>query len=760
MTTVLFMDHFSGPHGRFLDRVEIAEGSALLSALGGGLRPVDAGKMIAIPGAADLGASIFRLHDGREFIGRMETNSNVLVATFPDPADQNNGVFQDRVHKGMRITVAGAAAGGETLVTDVADVIDPHTLRLVAQAAIGVPAAATAINDPLQIHLSDYARATVEGLTIDLGDRVVHDGAMTIGHTALRSATARFSLDLTKNVTVRAAGRHVTTIESVTDPTHAVLATAAERSSDTPADVWRAPTEPFADARVGFEELLATLAASDVESAEIRFGAGVYDFTPDTRPKMRGGISLNGLKNMTLSGAGPGATILRLRPDQSLPGDSHVIHLRDCARVTVRDLSVHGAYLTMATVNEQMHGLFIAEGCREITAERVRVYQTGGDGIRLLGSSAEPVQTVWIDSCRLIENKRSGIAFQRSVERVWVRGCHIVMVPPSTDACLDFEPTGNATDIAPRDIVIDANSMVHGTETIAVALSGRNADDRLSRLRFTSNLLIGGSIFMTDVDGLLIRGNMVVVPPHAPRRITLDVARGGRDLVIDANLLVNGHPDLEATLRLSRRTGRGVQRAIVSGNVCITASGDGIAVTSASDVIVTGNVVVATGDARVGVRVSADNVDVSGIAVRDNRIAVDGEGVWETGVAVRGNAHVDDIVIVGNSIANADAGISFADAKCRQTPVCAVNHIGAGVAAPLTGLEQLPEQAVLVGGAAIGGGVGAALGTGRQLTGSGDPETRVSGNVGDIYLRVDGSRGQTFYVKESDVAPALGWCAK
>jgi hypothetical protein len=84
--------------------------------------------------------------------------------------------------------------------------------------------------------------------------------------------------------------------------------------------------------------------------------------------------------------------------------------------------------------------------------------------------------------------------------------------------------------------------MVHGTEAIAVALSGHNTDDRLTQLQFTNNLLIGGSIFVTDVDRLLIRGNIIVVPPDAPRRIPLDMNRGGRDVVIDTNLLVNGHP--------------------------------------------------------------------------------------------------------------------------------------------------------------------------------------------------------------------------
>lgn len=106
----------------------------------------------------------------------------------------------------------------------------------------------------------------------------------------------------------------------------------------------------------------------------------------------------------------------------------------------------------------------------------------------------------------------------------------------------------------------------------------------------------------------------------------------------------------------------------MSGNACITASGAGIAVVSASDVIVTENVVVSTGDAREGVRVVADNLDVSGIAIRDNRITVDGQGSWKNGIAVRGNRHVDDIVIVGNSIADAGAGISFVDAKRRADP--------------------------------------------------------------------------------------------
>jgi Right handed beta helix region len=304
-----------------------------------------------------------------------------------------------------------------------------------------------------------------------------------------------------------------------------------------------------------------------------------------------------------------------------------VVHLRSCSQITLRDTSVHGAYLTMGRVNEQMHGVFVAEGCTEIVVERVRVHQTAGDGIRFLGSPTERVRKVWINGCRLIQNKRSGLAFQRSVEQVWVRGCVIEMTPPSTDACLDFEPTGDpaAAGIAPRDIIIDGNMMVHGTATIAVSLSGRSDANRLSHVQFTNNLLIGGSIFVTDVDRLLMRGNIVVVPADGPPRIPLNVARGGRELSIVANLLVNENPQVDAVLRLSRAAGRGVQRAVVADNLCRTGSGSGILLISATDVAVTGNTVVSTGAGVAGVLAVAENAALDGITIRDNHISI-GDG--------------------------------------------------------------------------------------------------------------------------------------
>jgi hypothetical protein len=77
------------------------------------------------------------------------------------------------------------------------------------------------------------------------------------------------------------------------------------------------------------------------------------------------------------------------------------------------------------------------------------------------------------------------------------------------------------------------------------------------------------------------------------------------------------------------------------------------------------------------------------------------------------------------------------------------------------GLDQLPANAVLVGGAASRGGVVPGTGAGRFLVGLGDPnQNNVVGNVGDIYQRVDATPGARLFVKESDDQPSTGWSPK
>jgi hypothetical protein len=406
--------------------------------------------------------------------------------------------------------------------------------------------------------------------------------------------------------------------------------------------------------------------------------------------------------------------------------------------------------------NEQMHGIRLNAGSEEITVRHVGVLQTAGDGINLIGGPGNKVRKVWIDGCRLIQNKRTGVAFQRQTEFVWVRGCYIEMAPPSSDACIDFEPTGGAPGIrsAPSDIQIESNILVHRTPTKAVAIQGKSREDPARRVRFASNLVLGGELFCSDVEQLAIEHNAIVVL-DADRRgvILLNVERGGREVLISGNRLGSVAADAPALISL-RDVGRPVTRSLISGNLCSTRSRVGIALVSSADVAVERNLVVATGACRRGVLVHAEGSEVDRVAIQDNRITAADGGSWQSGVLflVATGRRMHHVSATGNGFSRCRAGVEFGGDRngFTRTPVCALNRTEGEVDVPLAGLELLPETAVIIGGA----------GAGRSLTGLGDPEGRVTGSVGDVYQRLDGSPGQTLFVKEAGQNTMAGWRSK
>jgi hypothetical protein len=739
--------------------------SAALTVSDGLLRAIDVGKNIAIPGAVDLVATIAGLVDHLivENAAMTVQDPTRLTGTLKNPKRPAVELtFRSNLHAGMRITVGGAGPAGSTLVSDVVQVVDATTIILADATSAAVNNVEVILNDPDRVALSNYARRDVSDLTVDLGDRSVDDATVRIGGRGLESATARFSsLDLDKEVTIQAAGLFVTTIQSVDSPTQATLTAPAQRAvENVQADVWKT------DSRPGLELLLEALPSLHVESAEIVFGPGVYDFTrvPNLPGSVNAAIGLRDVSNLTLRGAGAGATILRLMPNQDLSKpDTHVIETVDCRNLTLRDLSVHGAYLTMGNTNEQVHGITINQGSEDIVVEHVRVFQSAGDGIRLLGRPedtehgipANKVRRIWVEGCRIIQNKRTGVAFQRAVELVWVRNCHIEMSPPSSDACLDFEPSGNS---APTDIIIQSNIMVHDTPAIAVSISGISGPDRTRRVNFTDNILLGGQLFSTDVDQLTIQDNMVLVPAgaRAGNRIPLHIQRGGDSVLITGNLLVDENAETEAVLVVSEVNQRPVDRAIIANNLCFARSGTGIRVSSSEDVAVEGNLVVATGSCAVEIVLQSTPTSLERVAARGNDITVEGPGSWDTGILLNARAEspAQDVSVVDNSVHGAVEGVRFHGSGFQQTPVCALNRVDATVPSPLVGLDQLPAKAVLVGGAASRGGVAPGTGAGRFLVGLGDPnQNNVVGNVGDIYQRVDTTPGPRLFVKNRTTSP-------
>jgi hypothetical protein len=172
------------------------------------LRPTHADRRIALPAATDLVTTIAGLvHNINYYNGTMEAGSDVLDATrhsmryTTEPFSQSND-------RGLRIMVPGAGPAGAALVTYVAEVLGSTKLRLAQPAATAVSSVQATLNQPDQVRLSDFARATVRSFTLDLTDRVVTDASITAGERFLLSPVAGFSAaDLGKVVTIPSAGR-------------------------------------------------------------------------------------------------------------------------------------------------------------------------------------------------------------------------------------------------------------------------------------------------------------------------------------------------------------------------------------------------------------------------------------------------------------------------------------------------------------------------------------------------------------------------
>jgi hypothetical protein len=533
--------------GRWLREVSISAGSPAVTVPAGAVLAGDVDASITIPGAADMETTIELLPGAKTVVNTAIEPGDPTTLTVTLTGDE--GPFVPK-HEGWRIVVDGAGPNGLPLLTDIATVHEAsdgqQILILEDAASTSVPAAVAVANEGDSAKLSDHARATVGPLPVVIRDRQVDDATMTVGSKVLRSDAARFSkLDIGATVTIEGAGHHRTTIEQVADDTTVLLAAPALRTVvDGPADVWRPGSDCTSRLLTGLQT-----AESGTEPVEIVFGPGVYDFTAlptDTGALVA--VGLNGLSGFTLRGAGRGATVLRLMPEQDLQGDSegstvadtHVIMARSCTDLRIAGLTVHGAYLTMAQGGvEQMHGVFLNAGCDGAVLDDVEVFQSGGDGVRLLGEEGNPVSRVVVDRCHLIQNHRSGIAVQREVHRMRVRRCSIDMTPPGEDACIDLEPTSAIPTVeAPSDVVIHFNTLVHGNDAMAVSLSGISPDRPSRRVRFANNTLTGGRLGGAHTEQLTVRANTLDAGPATLTGSLIHLHGRCVDLQLDGNQIV------------------------------------------------------------------------------------------------------------------------------------------------------------------------------------------------------------------------------
>jgi hypothetical protein len=493
----------------------------------------------------------------------------------------------------------------------------------------------------------------------------------------------------------------------------------------------------------------------------VLFPPGTYRVSRTTVTSGRWSLDLNGVQDFMVMGEGP-KSVVKLSDTTSATGNWHVFILRNnCQRVVFKDLVVDGNRTGLTDPDEQSHGIEVEDGTDDLVIDRCVLRECFGDGVRLLGKAESAggnnVKRLRIENCLFQTNKRSSLGIQRALEQIIIANC--IFDATVSDQCIDFEPSGSD---APTDLIIQGCIINHTNQSPAVTLSGISGPDPVVRCKFTNNIVLGGQIFCTDVDQLTIQNNVVLVTNLPKNRIPVQVQRGGDSVIISGNLVVNDDTATNAVISVSEVNQRPVTRALIANNLCFARFGSGIQCLSSDDVAIQDNLVVATGSCTQGVFVQSEASNVDNISVRDNDITVEGSGLWQTGIRIAASApnQVHHLSVVGNAVRGATEGVRFNGPGFQRTPVCALNRIDIGVASPLVGIGNLPEDSLVVGGATSRGGAAASSGAGRFLAGLGDPNTRVIGNVGDLFQRIDGGTGSTLYVKESGNGTDTGWVAK
>lgn len=492
----------------------------------------------------------------------------------------------------------------------------------------------------------------------------------------------------------------------------------------------------------------------------ILFPAGTYRVSRVRVPGSGGcSLDLNGVQDFMVMGEGP-KSVVKLVDTTERTGDWFVFLLRNnCRRIVFKDLVIDGNRTGLTKPDQQSHGIEVESGTEDLVVDRCILRESFGDGMKLVEKGqGGPIKRLRIENSLFQKNKRSGLVIQRGVEQIIIANC--IFDETVSDNSIDVEPSGLDE---PTDLVIQGCIINHTNRANAVNLSGNSGPHPLLRCKFSDNIVLGGSIFCTDVNQLTIQNNIIVVTNlGAGQRIPVHVQRGGDSLVITGNLLVNDDTATRAVIRLFETNQRQVTRALVTNNLCFARSGNGISCISSDDVAIQGNMIVATDSCIDGIFLRSEQSSMDNISIRDNDITVKGTGKWNFGIRLAASLphHIGHFSLIGNSIRGAANGVAFNGPGFRQTPVIALNRIADDVASPFVDIGRLPFDSVVVGGATSRGGTTAGSGAGRFIAGLGDPNNKVIGNIGDIFQRLDGTPGATLYVKETGNGTNLGWTKK
>lgn len=317
-----------------------------------------------------------------------------------------------------------------------------------------------------------------------------------------------------------------------------------------------------------FEKAIGQL--KQLGGGKLYIPAGTYIVTKHT-VGAAGTIQLNGVSNIEIFGDGWDKSIIKLKPGPLYNnlGDTHVIKLNNASHITLRDLTIDGSRLTLASKNEQMHGLYLFNS-NDILVQRVKFYRLRGDGVFLIGENGL-TQNVTIKDSWFVDNGRSGIANQGGIAKLAYLQNKFEL---TSDGDIHLEPTGNRT--GPADILIDGNVMTHSTPSLALTIAGANPSHAAQRVVVSNNTITGGSASIGQAQDVDFINN--TISNNTSARL-LDVRQYSQRIRINNNRFVGTGPELIHFL------GPGVSGIHFEGNTVTQnlSSGSGIFVEGAGD---------------------------------------------------------------------------------------------------------------------------------------------------------------------------------
>lgn len=196
------------------------------------------------------------------------------------------------------------------------------------------------------------------------------------------------------------------------------------------------------------DQLQAAIDAAQAGPGCLELGPGTFHAT---RRQTAGIASIPSLRirdTLTFRGAGQGVTVLAmLGPgtccQSPTPTDWRLLDIADATGVTVTGLTLDGAARTSS--NEQTHLLQVNGPAEDTLIEHVTFNlpvigpSSGGDCVRLLGTSTAWVRNTTIRHTLGVDCDRSFVGIQRGLDGVVIENSESVKVG---DQAIDFEPTG------------------------------------------------------------------------------------------------------------------------------------------------------------------------------------------------------------------------------------------------------------------------------------------------------------------------------